>query len=308
MTNQLSLIPSTTPLLSIQDAAQAFTQKNGTGLVLGGCAKIVTHDDRMQPPPNCTTTCEDLSEVFSSAATFQNCLALPTISNLGRTGALSRDDLALMKTFGLDEGFGAVDVAASVVEPIVDCLVGYVSWCQSDSVCAEGDTKALSDACAPSRLAKSSNSSFLSDDTHSGIANCIDSLCATIVAPVNTDIAGVGVYVSYLMQAGLVLVAFLALKWWDSGLYYTCLVARLARQGYVEAQRRALRTEARHLQHKERLIVALVEFQKAQCFFMLAVQIAALVVLHDGLLAASNLEQIFIDTKSIEEPRGVGAD
>lgn len=42
-----------------------------------------------------------------------------------------------------------------------------------------------------------------------------------------------------------------------------------------------------------RLVTALVEFQKAQCYFMLAVQIAAIVTISKGQYQANNLQQLY---------------
>ncbi len=300
MSNRLSLLSTNTHILSIQDAARAFTVTKGLAFAPNGCTDIFEKPHHRHAP-NCATACEDLVQVFGSAATFQNCLALPTISLLAGTDALSQEDRALTTSFGLGQGSGVADVPANVVEPIVNCLTGYVDWCRHDPTCAEGDVAGLADSCVTSRLSTTGNASFLIGDEGTGVQQCIERLCATITAPVSTDIAGVGLYASYVMQAGIVLIAFIALQWWDFGLYYTSLLAYLPRHGYVEARRRAQRIHYKQIKHQERLIVALVEFQKTQCFFMLAIQIAAIVVIHRGLLGASNLEQIYIDTYVLTE-------
>lgn len=300
MSNRLSLISTNTHILGIQDAARAFIVTEGLAFAPNGCIDIFEKPDHRQAP-NCATACKDLVQVFGSAATFQNCLALPTISLLAGTDVLSQEDRALTTSFGLGQGSGVADVPGNVVEPIVNCLTGYVDWCRQDPTCAEGDVAGLAESCVASRLSTTGNASFLIGDAGTGVQQCIERLCATITAPVNTDIAGVGVYVSYFIEAGIVLIASIALKWWDFGLYYTSLLAYLPRHGYVEARRRAQRIHYGQIKHQERLIVALVEFQKTQCFFMLAIQIAAIVVIHRGLLGASNLEQIYIDTYVLTE-------
>ncbi|KAI9813396.1 MAG: hypothetical protein M1827_004070 [Pycnora praestabilis] len=47
--------------------------------------------------------------------------------------------------------------------------------------------------------------------------------------------------------------------------------------------------------HRDKLVVGLVEFHKAQCFFILAIQIAAIVVMKAGTLGGANVQAISDD-------------
>ena len=51
-------------------------------------------------------------------------------------------------------------------------------------------------------------------------------------------------------------------------------------RGPQEAIQIAKKTQHKYFKHQETMVEGLVEFQKAQCFFMLAIQITALAVEH----------------------------
>lgn len=72
------------------------------------------------------------------------------------------------------------------------------------------------------------------------------------------------------------------------------LVALTPRHGHREAERRArrIRSKLRKL-HLPSLATALTDFQKAQCFFMLAINIAALVDRVHGGLQPQSLQQLY---------------
>ena len=101
------------------------------------------------------------------------------------------------------------------------------------------------------------------------------------------------------MQAGIALLAFLSLGFWGFGLYYLRFVSSLWHHGFQEAKRRAKVIHERNIKHKEKVIEGLIEFHKAQCFFMLAIQVAALAARHGRLLDRSSLQQINNDNAFI---------
>ena len=63
--------------------------------------------------------------------------------------------------------------------------------------------------------------------------------------------------------------------------------------GLSGAKRKAQLDQSKGRAHLPALISALVEFQKAQCFFVLAVEIAAQIVISNGLFQATNLQQLY---------------
>ncbi len=107
-----------------------------------------------------------------------------------------------------------------------------------------------------------------------------DEFCGYIArsSPLNSDIGGIGVYASYWIQSGLALLGTFLVLLWGWGTHYICLPSIAVRRGNNAAKpaNRIPETFAnRRLAH---LTAALTDFQKAQCFFMLAVNIAALVL------------------------------
>ena len=82
--------------------------------------------------------------------------------------------------------------------------------------------------------------------------------------------------------------------WWNWAIYYICLGALLLPRGYSKARKTAqrIRNESRN-KHLPSLTGALAEFQKAQCFFMLAINIAALVNRNRGGFQPNNLQQLY---------------
>lgn len=101
-------------------------------------------------------------------------------------------------------------------------------------------------------------------------------------------------YVSYWIQTGLALVSFVLVIWWNWGIYYICFGALLLPRGYTKAQKVAqrIRNKSRN-KHLPSLTGALAEFQKAQCFFMMAINIAALVNRNRGGFQPINLQQLY---------------
>ena len=84
------------------------------------------------------------------------------------------------------------------------------------------------------------------------------------------------------MQISIAIGAFLLLQSLDSGLYYSYIVGLrcLKGLGLKEARKEALGFQKKWInRHLKILLMALIEFQKAQCFFILPVQAAALAAL-----------------------------
>ena len=82
--------------------------------------------------------------------------------------------------------------------------------------------------------------------------------------------------------------------WWNWGVFYVCFGALLVPRGYSQAKKVAqrIRIQSRN-RHLPSLTGALAEFQKAQCFFMLAINIAALVNRTKGGFQPNNLQQLY---------------
>ena len=116
----LSALPSPT---SLQVAAVAYSLYNGTRLVRNGCAQG-------DGSKNCTAACQNMTQVFTSMDTFQNCLAFPTINNILSTANTTNEYRELAREYGItgedpNSSFG-------VVNQITSCLASY---CSDSSKC-----------------------------------------------------------------------------------------------------------------------------------------------------------------------------
>ena len=82
--------------------------------------------------------------------------------------------------------------------------------------------------------------------------------------------------------------------WWNWGIYYVCLGALLLPRGYSNAKKVAqrIRNNSRN-KHLPSLTGGLAEFQKAQCLFMLAINIAALINRNKGGFQPNSLQQLY---------------
>ncbi|KAL2039291.1 hypothetical protein N7G274_007959 [Stereocaulon virgatum] len=166
--------------------------------------------------------------------------------------------LAAFSQVGLDlpaAGFSTPDI------PALDCFADVLSYRTS------GDALNLGKDPVPwcsvdvlfgyQALSTLSNSS-VGDGIHSKISLCLDNICSPKTPFLNQDIGGIGIFASFMMQSSIAIVCFLTLL---------CLK-------YTPT----LRDSKRARDIFDILITAVVGFHKAQCYFALAIQIAALVL------------------------------
>ena len=278
---------------SFGNAAAAFEHSNGTALIRSGCS-------------NCTLACQNLDQVFGSPATFQNCLSLPSvISSLDQGFYASSDRRLLVNEFGIAEGS---DLGTPIVANITGCFSGYLQSCRNDTVCQSAYRELKVESQCQAFLSNSSTFPIATSEDH-GTLDCINAICSAITADASTDIVGIGVripilhvcflakpivqvFISYFIQAGFALGAFSLLILWDFGLYYLLLCGFSYKLGYKKARQRAFDLSEGQFKHLERLIPALVEFHKTQCFFMFAVQVSALASMKARLFGATSLQQL----------------
>ena len=102
------------------------------------------------------------------------------------------------------------------------------------------------------------------------------------------------VYVSYWIQSGLAILGSLSAIWWGWGVYYCCFVVRSLGHGHRAGKEYAQKIGAKWGNKRlPTVISALTEFQKAQCFFMLAINIAAQINRGRGGWQPTSLQQLF---------------
>ena len=100
-------------------------------------------------------------------------------------------------------------------------------------------------------------------------------------------------YISYWIQSGLALLGTILILLWSFGIYCLCfpiLATRYGKEAKEFTREIAAKWKSRRLPS---LTAALTDFQKAQCFFMMAINIAALVNKYQGGLEPTNLQQLY---------------
>ncbi|RFU32936.1 hypothetical protein B7463_g3404, partial [Scytalidium lignicola] len=126
-------------------------------------------------------------------------------------------------------------------------------------------------------------------------------ICANITATVDLDLAGPGVLISYLMQTAIVLAGWALLRCME--LLTWLLHFRLAAQVVFHYRRlgKMLRFSLEAPFARQIVIIQsmFVEFQEAQCFFILATQIATTFVLSKSLILLESYSIIQLQANKI---------
>ena len=178
LTNNITILETVSTTFSIGSAAAAFERSNGSELVLGACSLA-----------NCTLVCQDLNRVFSSPATFLNCLSLPSLSSKIQEKSLWPDDQALVaEKFGIVE---EVELSRGIVASITGCLDGYVRSCQNNTVCNNAYDHLGVESKCQTFLASGNGTTF--PIGANGTRDCINAICSAITATANNDVVGIGV-------------------------------------------------------------------------------------------------------------------
>lgn len=143
---------------------------------------------------------------------------------------------------------------------------------------------------------------------YQGIAglNTVDRICYSSKAHANFDIAGIGVYISYLIQVCIVLAAYLydrILSTWLPKTARFLAFHSVNTLGKVDHLRAAIDAT-----HRPALIAGLVDFQKAQCYFAITLQGCALFAIWKGgpLLEAATKTQASLTTAIIGHVAALG--
>ncbi|KAI4267838.1 MAG: hypothetical protein L6R35_006822 [Caloplaca aegaea] len=224
---------------------------------------------------NCSLACEHAGLIFGDTATLHNCLQYPIIAGALSRGTLDSESVEIATQYGIYAG--DVDPSITITETIQQCLNEY---CDSTSRCGRPKTSNR-DADGPAKICAGQLCYNHTD------------ICEGVYAPVIDDIAGIGIYTSYWMQNGIALVAFALLRLFDFWIYYVTLALFGFISGRGKARARAENARQLSLRYRlPNLISALFEFQKAQCFFMMAVQVAAIIIVRGGGFESKNLQQL----------------
>ncbi|KAM0805755.1 hypothetical protein BDR22DRAFT_303494 [Usnea florida] len=227
---------------------------------------------------NCTAACLDNTQLFGDLKTLHNCVVFPNISVHLANNTLSPDARHLAENLNIEPSGNGSLLPSNISNAIQRCLIDS---CNNTSGCKFPRN-------FPPSTANLTGTAFINDDYFNP--------CSQITAHVDADVAGVGVFISYVMQMGLALLAFIATIPWLSIIRGTrncldrCLRALFPRsktgKEMQKSQASAVQSQKDYL---EALKSALVDFQKAQCFFMLATNIASLI----GGIDSSTIQELY---------------
>ncbi|KAK4540991.1 hypothetical protein LTR36_008360 [Oleoguttula mirabilis] len=259
---------------------------------------------------NCTAACLDTSIGANlvwngtydkyNTLTMANCMALPFIASLLAAGNLSEHAVNLTQKYHIPSNANLVTNASAGWPVINNCIDSYCDSQDSTPGCSKSDDDLTQFVFLPNETyydetyydsGPSVNITFrLAGKTFNA------GLCHELDAVINPDIGGIGMFVSYLMQEFIVLSAWLAYHFYQTWAAWPLAAVLMPFHGPKRASLRAdqLQRAIRASHHTAALVSALVEFQKAQVFFMLAVQIAALIALHNpSYVQATSWQQLW---------------
>ncbi|KAK3994830.1 hypothetical protein QBC44DRAFT_379248 [Cladorrhinum sp. PSN332] len=210
--------------------------------------------------PNCTVACADPKHVFGSLSTLANCVTLSAASILVESNVIleSSLDTSLLRSLGI--GQISEITGTGVLSSVVQCAAAS---------CRQTGFGNCSEV-----IADLGNSSPLGSESLGSVKGALSTYCDNFFyVTINADIAGPGVLLSLVLQTVLVMGTF--------GLIYF-LNLWVRHLGYLLGPTRW--AAAKEYQHKLRLstlnaalISAAMEFQEAQAFFTLAIQVATFV-------------------------------
>ena len=231
--------------------------------------------------------------MFESLLTLHNCFVFGNVSDDDTKPSF--DSLQHLNYFPPDRD----QVIHNIADTLDSCLTAY---CESLPKCMN-------------RFSDNENLplySFESNDTfyHGRGYLLINAICSDVPSRLNPDIGGIGVgnlllcivflsltrvkvYVSYWLQIGLAISGFIATVFWRWVFPNGCIIFLALRHGWKVARRSTQRINQISRRHLSRLVAALTDFHKSQCFFMMATNVAALAVIGRGGLDPQSLQQIY---------------
>ncbi|KAM0805355.1 hypothetical protein BDR22DRAFT_394050 [Usnea florida] len=219
---------------------------------------------------SCAQVCNDSTVLFQNqSSNLVTCGIWTTI--VAASGAnesnnpFDPDPLNLMPAFASHGLVPSIyQYTASYADTISDCL-GFIyhnikEWSFADN----GDTAA---ACTRNDLFPILTQGPVSS-TIRALDDCLNSICSPLT--MNPDLAGIGVFSSFIIQSGIAVLALVALV----GFEVWSQIKRLP--------------EEQSKTHINSLVIALVEFHKAQCYFSSVIQITALALFRQSTVATNN--------------------
>lgn len=266
-------------------------------------------------PNDCTQSCSLPQQIWSdkyAMHTLANCLVYPKIAQALTYGRLDAPSLDLARRFNIEPAPQGVYNATTSVQGLNACIFEY---CQENNPCDffnDWNATTSSETDIGQGCAHLDTSPDAAPLNHLCTIN-MTSLCSTApdVGAVNNDLGGPGVFVSYIIQYTVCVLAWMALNildlWIQIFIFFVCpgpiywyWTHPRGLAGGWKAATKAQKTFRKVLgsQH-DAWLAALVEFQKTQAFFCIAISIAVYVQLSGQLntVDAKTLQQLQNNTE-----------
>jgi hypothetical protein len=231
---------------------------------------------------NCTNAAVVVGPTPQDAAQMNlwSCALFPNLTRDFRDSILSNDSRAILLENEVDTNRST---SSHVTTFIATCLA---AWCDNSEVCGKSVCRADQTTLY--------NNTLLSA---LGIDTCLDSICG-VKRFSSPDIAGVGVITSIFIQITIACAAPLALL--------ACRIVLIGLSSHrgtlIEkdlTEHQQLRIKTHSIQTlQESLIITLDEFQRAQCCFAIAIDIASLITMYTGSRTVTRIDRTAITLAS----------
>ncbi|KAE8445926.1 hypothetical protein EG329_012705 [Mollisiaceae sp. DMI_Dod_QoI] len=204
---------------------------------------------------------------------FFQCLIYPTISKAFGAELFTANESAHLHALGYNQSTD--DFNFKVAWNYVSCMIEYCELtpgCTDNpsyaTVCLEPISNIDVFEAIGNLSISTANSSQLGPliPKLDVVTNCINNVICNVQPPTNTDISGIGVFASFVIQSGMAILVLVLLAGWSlPGIF----------RGWMSSNH-----------HIRAVVTAAVEFQKAQCYFAIAIQIASLIYIRQLYLTA----------------------
>ena len=288
-------------VLTAQDPGQAYFSAQGNLSYNLGLPDCLNETAPGTNSSGCPSDCVDPTTIFTptynSLNNLYHCAMYTWITRDFRLGSLSETNNTYLAINHVDT---SLSHAGAVTSTVSTCLAAY---CESLSDCKARHVN----PCAASEL--SINGSVI-DSLQTN--TCVQAICDSHPQPqANTDIAGIGMLAAYIIQVGLmILSALVLLGLWcahmkvGQSLYqrqpqdhaYVGVAAESEDRPVLPTLNETRIPVTKRLEGA--LLVALVDFLKAQCFLAIAISIAALILVNSQRESLGEINQLALVTAS----------
>lgn len=215
---------------------------------------LVLSNSSPATPYNLTASCQDVDKTLATPWSAYNCMVYAQVAHRMADGDLTSTGISNARAMGIEET--SYDTHADAIyETYHTCLQDYVNYLSPK---VDASTYCFLDASSRTR--------------------CFPNPCLHLDVSINQDLGGIGVFLSFLIQVGLAVCLFLALRVATSWVYYPGRIIALFQGSLKKSRACAMQWQNNTRRYLfDPVVSAIIDFHKVQCFFMIALQIAALV-------------------------------